>query len=174
MSPSTDERLGRRLYSLNQSSAVLRLLVTIVSFSADEAIWFGISGVFISGTFGWSLFQGVLTGVAPLPPGCLEQCLSDCFGTMCVAGVVEVLGKLAFRRDRPLYAPQRTDYSLPAEQFSMPSGHSMRAAIVTFWLIRNPHAELLAGGLGLPIPSWRVAIPWACFVALSRVLKGKV
>jgi membrane-associated phospholipid phosphatase len=169
-----DERLGQWLYEFGSKFTVLRILATIASTSSDEVIWFAPAGIFITAAFGRAAYRGLLAGDWPLPSSCAEQVFSDMFGTMCLAGVAEMIGKLLFHRARPLYAPQRTDYSLPAEKFSMPSGHSLRAAVICFWLINNPHAEIICRATGLVLPSWRVAIPWACAVGLSRVLKGKV
>ncbi|KAL1526288.1 hypothetical protein AB1Y20_015006 [Prymnesium parvum] len=168
-----DERVGRRLYSAAQSNDVLRTLATLLSLSGDELLWFGLTGAFISASFLAALARGLLAGSAARAAGCAEQCLSDCFGTMCVASVLEICGKCLFRRARPAYAPQAAEHSLPAEHFSLPSGHSLRAGVIVFWLRHNPHAELVRDALGLPRPSLASMALWACAVAIARVLKGK-
>lgn len=169
----SDELLGARLHSFAREHAALRHAAAALSLTADEVVWFGLTGAFISSSFAVSALRGLATGAVP-PADCVEQCVSDCFGTMCLAGVVEVLLKLVFRRSRPLYAPQKSSYSLPGEQYSMPSGHSLRSGVIAVWLRNNHHAELMCSTVGIPRPSMLAATLWAFAVAVSRVIKGKV
>ena len=60
---------------------------------------------------------------------------------------------------------------LPGEQFSFPSGHSMRAAFVAGTVLRS---GAFGAAFGAPSSAARAAaLVWAALVAASRVAKGK-
>eukprot|EP00928_Gymnodinium_smaydae_P048557 TRINITY_DN32478_c0_g1_i1.p1 TRINITY_DN32478_c0_g1~~TRINITY_DN32478_c0_g1_i1.p1 ORF type:complete len:288 (+),score=45.21 TRINITY_DN32478_c0_g1_i1:108-971(+) len=168
-----DHRCGEAVYRRVSGSHPLRLLATLWSLSGDEVVWFAPAGVFLTMNFALVAAQGVLHGGKVTPSGCIEQCLSDVFGISCVAGFVECVTKLVFRRYRPAYAPQRKHGDLPGETFSMPSGHSLRAGMAACWLAHNAHAALILGSFGFTAPPLWLALLWAAGVATSRCSLGK-
>jgi len=175
-SASLDERVGRAIYTARTTSAALKLVTTIFSFSGDEIVWFLPTGLYISTAFSLSALMGVQGGVAPVAPNCMEQCLCDAFGTASIAAALESALKLCFRRPRPPYAAQSKGkhiHSVPGEIFSLPSGHSMRSALMAVWLRHNSHARILLSSIGLGQPSFAALLVWACCVAFSRVAAGR-
>ena len=169
-----DSALGERIYRGVQASWLLKIVATIFSISGDEAIWYAVPSVIITSTYAVSVAAAAVRAAdGVLPSGCAEQALCDLFGSASICGLAESLAKLAVRRPRPQYAPQRAQYSLPGEHFSLPSGHSMRSAYLAYWLSRNAHAAILLRALGLgPLPLLP-ALAWAGLVATARVAKGK-
>ena len=74
-----------------------------------------------------------------------------------------------FQRTRPTYAEQGTFYSVIGECFSFPSGHTMRAFYVAFWL----NHSLFVKSLDLIQCRARDVLPWAIGVGIARVAKGR-
>ena len=169
---SLDERVGHAIYTACTTSPALSLLATIFSLSGDEIVWFLPAGLYVSTMFGLSAFMGM--GVAPVAPTCMEECMCDTFGTVSFVAALESALKLCFRRPRPQYAAQhKGTHSVPGEIFSLPSGHSMRSALMAVWLRQNSHARLLLSTVGLGQPPLAAMLVWACCVALSRVAVGR-
>jgi membrane-associated phospholipid phosphatase len=85
--------------------------------------------------------------------------------------VVEQVFKAIFRRERPLWTVRQTQWVIPGEHLSFPSGHTLRAF---FWCFLMADSALVArwlayAGIGPPTV-WQL-LPWAVMVSLSRVAK---
>lgn len=157
-----NEKLGLQTYTQAQNNKVLKLVADVLSFSSDEAIWFGAPGI-----IGVILFL-IRKALGNSTMGCFEEAVWDCFGSAMVGTSTESILKLIFRTTRPYYAKQSTFHSLLGECYSFPSGHTLRAFYWMFWLTRGRFVRLI-----VHFPRARYFIPWAIGVGWSRVAKGK-
>ena len=157
-----DERIGLKIYAMNQKSKISKIIMEILSFTGDEMLWFGVS-----------------TGVGTLlflyrflwlhrDMGCIEESLWDMFGS---CAIFESILKLIFQRIRPDYSQQATSYCCHGEWFSFPSGHALRTFYWPFWLSRSKFVKLIAPVI--IFPRARYFIPWALAVGYSRIAKGR-
>lgn len=79
-----------------------------------------------------------------------------------------------FRRSRPPYAKQNHEtYVIPGELYSFPSGHSIRAGLLAFWLVYGKNANLFYAKFGCGPPALAATLCWAALVAFSRLGKGR-
>ena len=133
-----DRLLGQRIYSF-ASRGPLAIAATVLGLSADEVVCFPMPILLL------------LTGLLALTPAC------ELFGDVCMGVFLEHALKAAFRRARPVYARQSTFYCVPAEWYSFPSGHTLRAAFITRRMLGKNTLTLI----------YPILVGWA------RVAKGK-
>lgn len=168
-----DYEIGKNEYLRAASSPARKILAEILSLSCDESIWSGIPAV-----VGSTLF--VLRGLsATNQMGCLEEACWDVFGTSGgLLIILEQLGKVLTKRPRPTYHAKNAEQKVwvyHGEWWSMPSGHTLRAAYLAHYLavgtIAPPRLlRLRAGGSVFPAAPLLV---WAALVGWSRVAKGR-
>jgi membrane-associated phospholipid phosphatase len=110
--------------------------------------------------------------------GCTEEFLWDVFGSSAVCVLVESILKAVFRRSRPGYTAVSASNNftmesptVPYEEYSFPSGHSLRAFYLAVWMSHSPFVG--RGDFSLHVQSPVMAMPWAAAVAWSRVAKGR-
>jgi hypothetical protein len=161
----SDENLSLKLFENAKSNKVIGIMADIISLSSDELIWFGLPSF-----IGCLLFCVRLCGFLR-PIGCLEEAAFDCFGSSAVCTFFESILKWTFQRTRPKYTKQAEWYSISGEWFSFPSGHSLRAFYLLFWLSRSKFVLLLHPWIHFPNATH--LIPWAILVGWSRVAKGR-
>eukprot|EP00040_Diaphanoeca_grandis_P024366 m.133833 g.133833 ORF g.133833 m.133833 type:complete len:336 (-) comp29697_c0_seq1:165-1172(-) len=161
---SLDERVGKWIYDQTQGNPrSIKIMLEAGSMSGDEIIWFLLPAVYIS-----SMFALRLAGAAVMLFSMLasdgsdtqlqetlcsrarwEDGLGNLFGTLGVCCSLEMFFKLIFRRARPWYCKKQGKYVIPGEVFSMPSGHTLRATTLAFWLTKDVDALLLLEDVGL-------------------------
>jgi membrane-associated phospholipid phosphatase len=151
--------------------------------SGDEIVWFIAPAVCGSFLFARRLMTlaGYLATNQALPAvfprmGCAEEFLWDIFGSSAACVLVESILKAIFQRVRPAYVEVKQNFTLenptvPYEEFSFPSGHSLRAFYLTFWMSASPFVG--RGDFSLQVSSPFMCFPWAAAVAWSRVAKGR-
>lgn len=121
-----DEQLGYDTYRYVQNHKILNKMFEYISLSGDEILWYPLAAG--GGTL---LFLSRGLGLVS-PLGCVEELLWDLFGSLALCNTAESLLKLLLRRQRPRYAPQSAQCSVPGEQHSLPSGHALRAVYLRF------------------------------------------
>eukprot|EP01062_Namystynia_karyoxenos_P066625 TRINITY_DN60533_c0_g1_i1.p1 TRINITY_DN60533_c0_g1~~TRINITY_DN60533_c0_g1_i1.p1 ORF type:complete len:316 (+),score=82.80 TRINITY_DN60533_c0_g1_i1:69-950(+) len=163
-----DERWGVALYNLEQRSAPAAAASFLASLSVDEAVTFPLAALLcILAAYSAGLPRAAL-------PGCCEL-----FGDIAMTCAVEMPLKIVFRRRRPAYAQQPTFFCLFGEWWSMPSGHTLRAAFVANSIPRYCSTVLCptTGAClvrGCEMAAMRVVAPlWTVAVGLSRVAHGR-
>lgn len=160
-----NQHVGEQMHADLLGNSLIRHAAEIISFTADEALWFTIPGI-------GACLLIILRGFgARAGMGCLEEALWDCFGAMMTISCVESWLKLIFRKQRPTYAKQSENFSVLGEWYTFPSGHAMRAFYVIFYITRSHFVDLLSPYIWLPHA--RYFVPWALGVAWSRVAKGR-
>ena len=152
---TVDVRCGYGLYKrVQQGPKVVRYALEAASLVADEALAFPISVI--------ALVMLLFLKMEVVPFA------AEIFGDLGLLTFVETSIKAFVGRTRPPYARQSVFYILPGEQFSFPSGHTMRAFYFATSLAVSPLWQLY---LGRTPPALGVAI--ATGTALSRIAKGK-
>lgn len=103
---------------------------------------------------------------------------NDIFSTCCVCATVEQLLKVTFKRKRPTYRKQSKKWSVLFENYSFPSGHTLRVAYFAYYfvssrvLLKSPYSSLFFDFTGLPlVRTYIYVLPFV--VGISRVLVGK-
>ena len=165
---SWDIVTGNALWSLFQNT-VGKIVCEVLSFSADGALCFGIPAV-----LGSLIYFSRLCGLTGIAMGCYEEGCWDMLGAASVSAFVETVCKLFFSRVRPRYALQSSVMSLPCDEFSFPSGHTMRAFYWVYYMSSNRFFALVRpflfslgrGGVG-PL------FVWASAVGVARIGKGR-
>lgn len=169
-----DHALGRRLCAFCGRHPVFKAAVDVLSLTGDEGVWYAVSSPLI--TLGFA-FRGLAALAARrhiTQASCVEEIGCDIFGTMSFALTFETAGKLLVKRPRPPYVAQNCEtYVIPGEEWSMPSGHAIRAVVLAFWLAYGKNAALICATLGVPAPPIAATLVWALLVGVSRVLKGR-
>ena len=158
---SLDERLGFALYSLKKRASKRRstgpYVVEILSLFGDEVVCFPVA-----------ILLGFLLVSSPMLPF-----VAEVFGDLGLVSFAEQSLKLFFRRPRPRYAKQSTFYILPGEQFSFPSGHTMRAFYFAASLGSPLWRFYLFDAEPAPLTLALFAFLLAAGTAVARVAKGK-
>ena len=153
------------------------------SFAHLQIVWFIAPAIL--GTFLYSrrlaialAFIFTNQSLPPLFPlmGCAEEFLWDVFGGVSACVLVESILKAIFGRNRPEYTEVKQNFTMevptvPFEEHSLPSGHSMRAFYLCYWMSMSPYVG--SGDFSLQVTQPFVAFPWAAMVAWSRVAKGR-
>jgi len=158
-----DVALGEMAYVLAREKP-LKHLSTVFTLSGDELVWLGLPlpVALVHAATGWG------------PEDTVGFCV-ELYGDALGCAVFEQGLKFCFQRERPRYAEQSPFAIVPAEWWSFPSGHSMRAAFVADRLLRKPGllVALFGESAGAsPVVPWLVVL-WAVLVAWSRVAKGR-
>ena len=110
-----DAELSEALYAIARQNAIICALANLISFSIDEVIWFGVPSFLGCAIFSFRFIFG-------FPMGCVEEFAWDCFGSCAVGTCFESIFKWIFRRVRPKYSAQASNYSISGEWYSFPSG----------------------------------------------------
>ena len=100
-----------------------------------------------------------------------STCTVELFGGAAVSCITEQAVKFACGRSRPPWTPVQSQWVVPAEWLSFPSGHALRAFHLCFLLADS---ELVGGALpgGAALTAPRLLL-WAAAVGAARVLKGR-
>lgn len=155
---SLDARIGLATFKWHQrSSPLFRAMIIACSLAGDEIVHFPLPLAFGLGF--------VLTGKNENIP-----IVAEIFGDIGMLCFVEMVAKSWSRRDRPSYAKQSSYYVLPGEQYSWPSGHTMRAFYLATCVVWSPYwNSSAAGNLGREVSAFALAAG----TGLSRVAKGR-
>jgi len=152
-----DKVTSRHIHSVFQQEAlrykVVYYIAKILTLSADGILWFPIPPlVFILvGQFHFGLLteSSSYRWFFELYVGCV------------LCACIELVLKPIFGRSRPLLPTNETQRFIKAENYSFPSGHTMRAFYI-------------AACVGLQSWGWGfVFLFWALFVGVSRVIVGR-
>lgn len=169
-----DLAVGRWLYDLCRRQPVCKALADLTSLSGDEMVWYLLPAPFITFGFARRLFVSLVSRETIAQASCLEEIGCDLFGTCGFCLTIEVAGKLLMKRPRPPYCNQNHEtYVVPGEKWSMPSGHSIRAGVLAFWLAYGKNSALICSTLGVSMPRLEHTVVWAACVCVSRVAKGR-
>ena len=159
-----DRRLTDAVRQFTLRTPVFRYVVTAISLSADELVNFPLP--LLLGLV-WIFVFGPADPTADLAGRKLIRLFSD-FGAVCF---MEQMLKFVFRRPRPFQPKTKPMYAMPAEWYSFPSGHSMRAVYIAFHLSTPEISPLPHLGVATPPFAWLLA--WALSVLVARVALGK-
>lgn len=148
---SLDARVSAQVYEMHKRLPMVgRLAIGLCSLFGDEVLAFPVP---------------LVAAVVARP---LVGIMCEIFGDMGLLSFVEQATKLVARRRRPAYANQSSFYVLPGEQFSLPSGHSLRAFYLAASLSLSASWQA-AFGTELRVAAWI----FAAGTAVARVMKGR-
>jgi membrane-associated phospholipid phosphatase len=161
-----DTRLSKAFYDAGQRSGALKLFATILTLSGDEAICYPATSL-----VGFIMLYFSTSPETELIARRILRIYGD-FGAVCL---FEQIIKAIFKRTRPPFKKPSTFLCMPFEQYSFPSGHTMRAAYAAT-IFLGPHSPLFLGAAAETKPSLLLHIffiAWAIAVAASRVILSK-
>jgi hypothetical protein len=165
--PHWDAQLGEHIYRFVQGSSGAKLLCEIFTLLVDESVCLTL---LVSGWFSTLALRanGYETDVT-----CLPEAFVDCYLLFMTWSVMETVIKLVLRQPRPAYGKQKplSDTLIPGDQYSFPSGHSLRAFAMARVASQSP--SLGAAGL-LVTGNWEfVLLAIASVSAFSRIGLGR-
>jgi membrane-associated phospholipid phosphatase len=162
-----DARIGEAIFRFVQANAGIKLLCEMFTLLVDELVFIVL---LVAGWFGTLSLRS--SGYAN-EVHCLPETFVDCYLLFMTWNVIEGSTKLLLRRPRPAYGKQKKpgDVLIPGDQFSLPSGHSMRA----FAMARVAHTSPSLQAAGYLVNSdWEVVLLLlASGAAFSRVGLGR-
>jgi membrane-associated phospholipid phosphatase len=161
-----DLRISQNIYNIGQSSGMIKLLATIVTLSGDEAICYPVTSL-----VGFLLLYFSTSQEQEFAARRVLRIYGD-FGAVCL---FEQILKAIFKRSRPPYRKPNHFLCMPFEQYSFPSGHSLRAAYAAV-IFSGPHGPFSGGDPTYTSASATACLCfylWAACVALSRVILAK-
>lgn len=154
-----DERSSVGCFNYFQRSSLLRIIAEVVTLSCDESVLFPlfcINGFVLLYLFGGQEFIG--------------RRLLRIYGDLGALCLIESGFKLIVRRTRPHWRKQSNFLCMLGEQYSFPSGHTMRAAYLAIILVGEHGLNLR---LHHHAATEMMFVLWACAVGVSRVALGK-
>ncbi|GJQ12797.1 hypothetical protein GpartN1_g4588.t1 [Galdieria partita] len=173
-----DKQLSKKVFDFVHKHFWMKAFLTLCSFSCDGSVWFTIPFVPVlchlykspqeSATF--SRWKATLFSV---------DFALFCFVVLCcctLSAVLELSLKVVVRRKRPSFN-NKSSFVIPAEKWSFPSGHTMRAfTICSYVSFRIPWLRSWFPILRSELASILFVCclcTWACLVAISRIGRGR-
>lgn len=172
---SLDHRCSWVIFKHCQRAPTWRLLATVATLSADEAVAFPLTVSL--GCWYLTVSSGIKGDMREL-----GRFLLRLYGDLGAVSLVESTLKCLFRRARPPWIAPSSFHAMLGDDFSFPSGHTMRAAYAAA-VLASPCAPVLSlttrgeGGLdGSAEPRLlpgALAVGWVMCVGFSRIGLGK-
>jgi len=186
---AADESLGEGIFRTCQRSGALKAACELATLLVDDGVclllliagWFGALYLRSQGAGGGGGgddggagdLPGAAAAAAAAAYACYPEAIAECYLLFMSWASTETFVKLLVRRPRPALGKQKElkDVMIPGDQFSFPSGHSLRAFAIARVALNS--AALRAAGLGAPGGAAPYLLLGAGASALSRIGLGR-